>query len=217
MNSLQTVIFDLDGTLVHSVPDMQVSLNRVLEGMGRASLSEETVQSFVGNGVTQLIIRALDATGGVTKADKKQAVGAFLDDYATQKTVLTRSYPGVDACLERLAARGVSMGVCTNKPQDAAVELCDVLNLSRFFGDITGAREGLARKPDAGPLQACMSALNAEAASTIYVGDSAVDYDTAQNAQVPFRLYSGGYLNRPLPELGPEARFDDWDTVTFHL
>lgn len=206
----EAIIFDLDGTLVHSVPDMQVSLNRVLTALERPSLSEDVVQSFVGNGVSQLVARALAATGGADKALRRQAIGDFLDDYATQKTVLTRPYAGVVDCLDALKADGFPMGVCTNKPQKDAREMCETLRLSHFFDDITGARQGVARKPDPASFLASITALGATAATSLYVGDSAVDYETSGNAGVSFRLFTGGYLNHPLPQLNPVHRFDDW-------
>ena len=211
------IIFDLDGTLVHSVPDMHVSLNRVLESMGRQTLTVDTVQSFVGNGVAKLIKRALAATGSSTKAEQKSAMFDFLDDYARQKTVLTRPYDGVISCLSRLQARGVPMGVCTNKPQEAAREMCEHLSLHAFFKNVTGAQKGVPTKPDVAPLAACADHLGVSLDQVIFVGDSKVDFDTAQNARVPFYLYRHGYLNHPLPDLREEQAFDNWETVDFGI
>ena len=210
MTRPDAIVFDLDGTLVHSVPDMQVSLNRVLSAMGRPTLTEDVVKSFVGNGVSQLVARALAATGGADKAVRRKAVGDFLDDYATQKSILTRPYDGVVDCLAELKAQSIPMGVCTNKPQKDARELCDTLGLSQYFGDITGACRDVARKPDPASLLATIAALGARIDATLYIGDSAVDYETAINAKVDFRLYTGGYLNHPLPDLHPAHRFDAW-------
>lgn len=215
MTQPSALIFDLDGTLVHSVPDMHVSLNRVLAAMGRETLELPVVQSFVGNGVARLVERALETTGGASDEERARAVAVFLDHYATQKTVLTRPYPGVVACLQALSAQGVPMGICTNKPQEAAAEMCQALHLSQFFLDITGAQPDVPTKPDPTSLLNCAARMGAAMPQILYVGDSAVDFETAKNADVPFRLFNGGYLNHALPDLLPEHRFDSWETADF--
>ena len=215
MNRPEAVIFDLDGTLIHSAPDMQVSLNRALAEVGRGPLDLGTVTSFIGNGVERLVARSLAATGGDPEGIEASVVSEFLRDYADQKTVLTRPFPGVMGCLQALVAAGVPMGICTNKPQDPAIEMCAALGLSEFFPVIVGAVPGAAKKPDPAPLLGCVAALGARAESSLYVGDSAVDFETARRAGVGFRLFSGGYLNAPLPDLCDQDCFDDWAAVRF--
>lgn len=217
MTTPQTIIFDLDGTLIHSVPDMHVSLNRTLKALERDEIDLATATSFVGNGVERLIERALTATGGLEGTDLPGTVQMFLEDYETQKTVLTRPYAGVVSCLERLRSQGIILGVCTNKPQEPAYQMCVALGLESFFSDITGARPEVARKPDPASLNACMTRLNALPGSTLYVGDSVVDYETARAAPLPFRLFTGGYLNGASPDLRPNELFDDWAKVQFSL
>lgn len=213
----KAIVFDLDGTLIHSVPDMHVSLNRVMAAMGRETLSLEVATGFVGNGVEKLIERSLLATGVCDDALKQQAIEAFLSDYADQKTVLTRPYPGVVACLTALRQQGVSLAICTNKPQAPAVEICDALNLTHFFDSLRGALPEVEKKPAPASLLAVISELNCETRETLFVGDSLVDFQTAQNAKVPFRLYTEGYLNAPMPDMPSAHCFDDWSTVRFSL
>ncbi|WP_300034754.1 phosphoglycolate phosphatase [uncultured Roseobacter sp.] len=207
------VIFDLDGTLVHSAPDLHFAVNETLSTLDRDRISLDQVISFIGNGVPVLVDLALTATGGSDEMLHRKALQVFLKVYEANMTRLTVPYPGVTACLEVLRDAGCLMGVCTNKPERPAHMICDDLGLSQYFETITGAREGLARKPDADPLLSCLNALGVAPDQALYVGDSAVDFHTAQNAGVKFRLFSGGYLNAPLTDLPAAARFDDWQTA----
>ncbi|QJF51654.1 phosphoglycolate phosphatase [Roseobacter ponti] len=213
--SRQVIVFDLDGTLIHSAPDLHAAANVALRAAGREDVSLAQVISFIGNGVGMLVERALKATGPWTAELQDGTLAAFMAFYEQNTTTLTAPYAGVTECLEELQAAGVVMGICTNKPQTPAREICEALGLSRFFGEICGARSDLARKPDPEPLLQTIRALDGDPSRTLYVGDSAVDYRTAQNAAVPFRLFSGGYLNHPLPNLGPDQIFDTWADAGF--
>ena len=95
--------------------------------------------------------------------------------------------------------------------------MCAALNLERFFDDITGAQACAPKKPDPAPLLSTLKRLGVAPEEAIYVGDSAVDFETARNAQVAFRLFGGGYLNAALPDLDPADRFDDWSAIDLSL
>lgn len=125
-------------------------------------------------------------------------------------TTLTRPYPGVIAALEAFRAAGVPLGICTNKPTRPAQDICDALGLSQYFDVIAGAMPGQPKKPDPQPLLACCAQIGTAPEQVLYVGDSAIDYHTARNAGIWFRLYSEGYLNDPLPGLAAQDRFGDW-------
>ena len=206
----RVIAFDLDGTLVHSAPDLQAATNVALRAMGRAELDLATIISFVGDGVEKLVQRSLAETGDATDALLHDALGLFMESYEQNMTTLTRPYPGVVACLTRLKADGVRLGICTNKPTGPARDICDQLELSHFFDVIEGATAGQPKKPEAKPLLDVISRLDGTADTAIFVGDSAVDCQTAVNAAVPFRLFNGGYLNTPL-EVPMPHRFDHWD------
>ncbi len=211
----QVIVFDLDGTLIHSAPDLHAAANVALQAAGREQISLAQVVSFIGNGVGMLVERALKATGPWTAELQDETLAAFMAFYEQNTTTLTAPYAGVIRCLEELQAAGVIMGVCTNKPQAPAREICAALGLSGFFDEICGARPDLARKPDPAPLLQTIRALDGDPSRTLYVGDSAVDYRTAQNASVPFRLFSGGYLNHPLPHLRSDQIFESWADAGF--
>lgn len=210
MNQYRTIIFDLDGTLIHSAPDLQAAANAALDALGRQPLDLATVVSFIGNGVEALVERSLHATGGMSQPAFSAALARFREYYGANSTTLTRPYPGVEDCLAALAARGCRLGICTNKPEDFARSICRGLGIEPLFGVIAGAVPGERKKPDPAPLRRAMAALESAAADCLYVGDSAVDYRTARNAGVAFRLFTGGYLNGRLPEVAERDRFAVW-------
>ncbi len=210
MKEFRSIIFDLDGTLVHSAPDLHAAVNVALAGLGREPLDLHRVISFIGNGVETLVERSLASTGEVNTDLLGISLSRFRRSYEQNMTRLTRPYPGVVGCLNRLVSEGAKLGVCTNKPTEPAKAICDQLGLAQYFDVISGAERGRPKKPDAAPLLSCVSALGGSKSKIMYVGDSEIDYQTSLNANIPFRLYSGGYLTVALPDLGPADRFDDW-------
>ncbi|MCX8227857.1 MAG: HAD hydrolase-like protein, partial [Sulfitobacter sp.] len=116
MISPKVIIFDLDGTLIHSAPDLHAAVNVTLNALGREALDLPTIISFIGNGVEKLVERSLDATGGYDAPLHETALDLFLKSYNQNMTTLTRPYPGVLAALRTFQDAGIPMGICTNKP-----------------------------------------------------------------------------------------------------
>lgn len=212
MARLEAIVFDLDGTLIHSAPDIQFATNAALAKIGRGPLDLAKVISFIGNGVETLVTHALEATGGTTPALERDTLAVLLAVYNDNITTLTRPYDGVVTALEQFRAKGLKLGICTNKLTTPAQVVCDQLDLSQYFDAIVGAEPDRAKKPQPQMLHRCLEMLGCAATNALYVGDSAVDFQTARNAMVPFRLFAGGYLNGPLPDVHPTERFDHWDT-----
>lgn len=210
MTDKTTILFDLDGTLIHSAPDLHAAINAALHPLGRGPLNLATVISFVGNGVEKLVARSLDATGGMDADLHRDTLAAFLRAYDANGVALTQVYPGVMTQLAHLAKAGKKMGICTNKPIGPARYICDVLQLSQFFDVVVGAEPDQPKKPDPEALLRCLSALDASSGESLYVGDSSIDYQTAQAAGVDFYLYTRGYLNAEIGAPGPVRQFDDW-------
>lgn len=210
MTRYKTIIFDLDGTLIHSAPDIHAAINLALISIGRTPLDLPTVISFIGNGVEKLVERSLTKTGDLTPDLQAKTLSLFLEHYERDMTTLTRPFPGVVPVLERLKMAGIRLGICTNKPTQPAQDICDQLGLSAYFDVISGAAPDMPKKPDPQPLLRCISDLGGTTKTTLYVGDSVVDYETAGNAGVKFLLFSGGYLNAALPKLSTNDQFDDW-------
>ena len=135
----RAVIFDLDGTLVDTAPDLMRATNFVLTGIGRRELAVEEVRSFVGHGARALLTRGLAATGGLPDAyDVEVDYQRFVDFYAANIAHGSTPFPGLVRLLERLKDEGFGLGVCTNKLEGLSVQLLDALDLSRFFGSVVG-------------------------------------------------------------------------------
>ena len=209
MSRFRTVVFDLDGTLVHSAPDLHAAANRMLGELGRPPLSLERVTRFVGDGVPKLVERCLAATGGVAGLHA-EAVGRFRRHYDAAPAELTRPYPNVVPAAHALREAGCRLGVCTNKPEAPARKLLGVLGMEALFDALVGGDTLPEKKPDAAPLRRAIRALGGAPGSALYVGDSEIDAATAGNAGVRFALFTGGYRKVSADALSPAYRFDDF-------
>lgn len=193
MNRHGTVIFDFDGTLLYTVKDLAGAVNHALERLGYPTHSVERVQSFVGNGVSTLVARAIP--GGRENPDYDRALAYFKDFYAAHSMDNTAPYPGIQEMLRTLKAQGRKMAIVTNKYQTAAEAL-----RRHFFADtvplIVGDLEGRERKPAPDAVYVAMAELGAERAGCVYVGDTEVDQQTAANAGIDFAACSWGYRSR---------------------
>jgi phosphoglycolate phosphatase len=202
------IVFDLDGTLIDSAPDIHAASNRVLAAEGFAPLTFDQVRSFIGKGVPHLVERLLEASGEDPKGPRHAAMMArFVEGYETA-VGLTVIYPGVVAALERLVGEGHGLGICTNKPFGPTMAVLDHLNLTRFFPVVAGGDSLAVRKPDPAPLFHVIERLGGGLA--IYVGDSEVDAETAERARLPFLLYTEGYRKSPIEALPHTHAFSDW-------
>lgn len=208
---MKAVIFDLDGTLVHSAPDIHAAVNVMLRGAGRGPVTLEQVIGFIGNGIEKLVERALRATGGVPD-DMTPHLAEMHRAYAADLTTLTRTFDGVREVLEAL---DVPLAICTNKPEAPARDLCDQLELTRYFDVITGGDSTPVKKPDAMPLLHTVTMLGLTARECLYVGDSVTDFRTARNADIEFAFFTGGYQPTPVEGLLEGETFDDWRAVDF--
>lgn len=207
---MSCVIFDLDGTLVHSAPDIQNAANQMLIARDIAPLDLDTIISFVGNGLPKLVERVIRKTG-LDMADHAALSQEVLHYYNTGGHDLTTPYPGAVAALETLAARGTRLGLCTNKPESAARDLLDHIDISGLFEVVIGGDTLPVKKPDPTPLHAAHKALGG--GPLVYVGDSDVDAATAKAAEVPFALYTQGYRRSPVEALYHSESFAHFDTL----
>lgn len=200
------IVFDLDGTLIDSVPDLAAAVNTMLAEEGVPALDLETVMSFVGNGLPRLVELVIGHCG-LPVERHGELTQRTLEHYQRAPTAQTLIYPGVLDMLATLLEEGHVLGICTNKPEAAARQVLDNLNLTRFFSVIIGGDTLPQRKPDPRPLHHAFAALNAR--QRIYVGDSEVDADTAQRANVPFLLFSEGYRKSPTSEIPHDRVYSD--------
>lgn len=209
------VIFDLDGTLIDSAPEIHAAANAVMLAQGMPPLPFAQVKSFIGNGVGILLVRCLVAQGhdgaGPLHAPM---MAAFLDNYETQFS-RTTLYPGVQDMLQTLAQRGHPLAICTNKPERPTRAILTHFNLLHYFPVIIGGDTLPQRKPDPAPLHAAHQALGGGPA--VFVGDSEVDAETAHAAALPFALFTGGYRTRSVADLSPAIVFDNHQDLIRHL
>lgn len=201
------LIFDLDGTLVDTAPDLLAAMNAVLQAQGRAVVDPETLRHMVGFGAASLIRQAMAATGDPVSDERLPAlVNDFVVHYGAHIADHSVPFPGVIDTLTSLQSDGVPMGVLTNKPHELAVPLLDALDMSRFFGAIHGAGRFSYVKPDPRVFHHVVEELAGDPnATALMVGDSTTDAKTARAAKVPVILLSYGYTPDPVESLGADA------------
>lgn len=209
----RAVVFDLDGTLIDSGPDLARLLNIVLAEYGRSEVGLERVRGFVGDGIARLVERGFEATGGSTETERRAATDRFLGLYEAEPARLTRPYPGVAATLQRLGDDGRRLAVCTNKAERVTHAVLRALELDRYFGAVVGGDSLAVRKPDPAPLRAAIERVGAEAGSSVMVGDNEHDAATAKAAGVSCVLVTYGYARAPLASLPAAALVDRFDEL----
>lgn len=205
MMGAPTVVFDLDGTLVDSAPDLVATVNTVFAREGLPPVAYETARNLVGGGARSLIERSLRAEGrklGVGEVDR--LVKEFIAHYAAHIADRSRPFPGLEATLDELAAVGCRFAVCTNKLEWLSVRLLDALGLSKRFVAICGADTFGLRKPNPEFLRRTIARAGGEIGHAVMVGDSGTDVATARAAGVPVIAVDYGYTETPVAELGPE-------------
>lgn len=214
VNSLPaTVVFDLDGTLVDTAPDLCAALNYALEVLGRPGVPAADVRHMVGHGARKLLENGLAASGAVTPALVEAGVAPFLDYYAAHVADGSRPYDGVEPALDALAAAGCVLAICTNKPVALSRALVAALGWDARFAANLGYDSVPRPKPDPGHLLATIAAVGGDRATTVFVGDSITDTTTASAAGVACIAVSFGFADRPAIELGADLLIDHYDQL----
>jgi len=212
-------LFDLDGTLIDSAPDITAAVNAALASIALPSIDERTVRDWIGHGSSVLLERALDHHGEARRAadtrEIENLLTVFFDHYRQHIADASRPYPGVDDALSRLQARGAGLAVVTNKIADLSHRVLRALTLHHYFNVIVGGDSLPQRKPDAAPaLQACRL-LGVAPREALFVGDSLTDVMTARNAGCPVVCVRDGYNHgTPADSLGADAVIDSLTELT---
>ncbi|MCK0746620.1 phosphoglycolate phosphatase [Chromohalobacter nigrandesensis] len=181
LKGIRLVVFDLDGTLIDSVPDLAAALDGALGELRLPEAGEAAVRDWVGNGSRKLVERALYAVDAQDR-DLDEVHEAFLRHYRQAPCRLTQVYPGVREALEALATRGVAIGLITNKPTAFIVPILECLELSRYFALTLGGDALSTRKPDPAPLLHLADRLEVAPSACLMVGDSRHDVEAGRRA-----------------------------------
>ncbi len=205
MNPSRTIVFDLDGTLVDTAPDLINALNFVLHREGLPAVPIKSARNMIGAGARKLIERGLEVDGRhIDPGDLDRLTGDFIDHYAAHIADESRPFEGLEDALDDLAARGCRFAVCTNKLEWLSKLLLDKLELSSRFSAICGADTFGVAKPDPAILQQTVARAGGRIASTVMVGDAGTDVGVARRANVPVVGVDFGYTDVPMADLKPD-------------
>jgi phosphoglycolate phosphatase len=206
-------IFDLDGTLIDTAPDLARATNHVLSSEGRRAVSVAEIRPFVGRGARRMIERGFAFTGAPIPPNLVEPLyDAFIAYYIENIAVDSRPFPGTLELLDRLDEAGVRLGICTNKQERLSFKLLNSLGLTQRFGAIVGADTIGISKPDPAPYRETVARLGATGGS-VMIGDSETDILTARAAGVPVIAVTFGYTDRHVSEFNPDHAVDHMDHV----
>lgn len=211
----KAILFDLDGTLIDSAPDLALAINHMLTSIGREEIAPDIIRSWVGNGASVLVQRGLS---GKTEIDAdldpallEKALDIFLTFYANNLCVATAAYPHVRATLKILKAKGFRLAIVTNKPFDFIQPILDGLELNDIFEFLLGGDSLAKRKPDPLPLHHTCEKMGVSVAECVMVGDSKNDILAANAANMQSIGLTYGYnYGEDINEHGPDVSFDDF-------
>jgi len=205
---LRAVIFDLDGTLVHSAPDIACAANRMLEALGMPARDPALISTYIGKGIAVLVERALVGSlkGGADAALLAQALPLFDRYYEEESGRRTALYPGVREGLQLLAQADLPLACVTNKPERHTIALLTQMDLLQFFSVVVGGDTLPRKKPDPLPLRYVCERIGVRTAQTLVVGDSGNDVAGARAAGCPVICVPYGYNEgEPVESLGSDA------------
>jgi phosphoglycolate phosphatase len=217
--SRTTLVFDLDGTLIDTAPDLIDTLNVVFEREGVPLVPYEEARMLIGGGAKAMISRGLAAEGrNVDSAELEKLLADFIAYYSAHIAHRSRPFPGLEDALDRLTSDGFILAVCTNKLEGLSRQLLNELKLAPRFAAICGQDTFGVQKPDPVVLRKTIAAAGGAAEAAIMIGDSATDVLTARTAGIPIIGVDFGYTDRPIAEFRPDriiSRFNDLpDTIS---
>ena len=191
----KAILFDMDGTLLDTLTDMADAVNHILSVHGWPLRTTEEVRAFVGNGARRLMERAVppEVTGG----DFETVLTEYRDWYQAHNCVATAPYPGIPELLAALKAKGLRLGVVSNKPHEFVTQIIESY-FPGLFDAVVGERPGVRRKPAPDAVLEVLRALSAAPADAVYIGDSEVDVETARNAGLPCIAVDWGFRSREI-------------------
>jgi phosphoglycolate phosphatase len=203
--SAPTIVFDLDGTLIDTAPDLVDTLNVVFAREGMPPVPYDTARNLIGGGARTMIARGIEAEGRVpTPAKLEQMFADFIAHYAEHIADRSRPFPGLVEALDVLASRGCRLAVCTNKLERLSLLLLRQLKLADRFVAICGQDTFGIQKPDPDVLRRTIAAAGGRTQQAIMIGDSLTDIRTARAARIPVIAVDFGYSETPIAECTPD-------------
>ena len=210
----EALIFDLDGTLINSLPDVCASINSVLSDMGHRKLTLNETKNMVGWGGRFLVEKALDTTGiKFTEGDVNRALEKFIDTYSNHPNDHSTVFPGVLSMLEKFKSAKIRMGICTNKPKATTPPVLKSMGLDHFFDVVSCGDAVPYKKPDGRHISMVVEQLGATKKTSVMIGDSESDITAAIDAGVRSVAVTFGYAHMPREELGADALIDHFDDL----
>ena len=185
------MIFDLDGTLVHSVPDMHNAINKTLTQYNLENISEQKLQTFVGEGMLSLSKKVVDYCGGNQEL-YETVFNSYRQNYSEEPYKYSTLMPGVMNALNYFHNQKIPMGICTNKRQFVTEKLIKQMNLDKFFDVVIGAKDNIPLKPKPDMIQITINQFNSIKGSFFMVGDTSNDIDAAKAANIKSIAVNGG-------------------------
>jgi phosphoglycolate phosphatase len=211
---MDTAVFDLDGTLADTAPDLIGALNTVGASEGWPLLDPYGDRVTAGQGGRALLRLGMARAGLPEDPARVEAlVPAFLEAYAARLSQETRFFPGAEAALDAMAAAGWRLAICTNKPAALATALLDALGATRRFAAVLGADTLPVRKPDPEHFHETVRRAGGARGRALMIGDTITDRETARRAGAPCVLVGFGYADRPVAAMDPEAAIDDFGAL----
>jgi phosphoglycolate phosphatase len=206
-----TIVFDLDGTLIDTAPDLIDTLNVMFAREGLPAVPYEIARNLIGGGAKAMIVRGMEAEGRtVTPAKLDQLFADFISYYSQHIADRSRPFPNLLSALDRLAADRFRFAVCTNKLEKLSLTLLKALGLAGRFAAICGQDTFGVQKPNPEMLRRTIAAAEGDPRKAIMVGDSATDIQTARAAGIPVIAVNFGYTDRPVTELGADRVIGDF-------
>ena len=202
------LIFDLDGTLIHSVPDMHFAISKTLREFNLQNISEKQLQTFVGQGMLKLSEKVVKYCGGHNSLIKP-VYNSYRKNYSEVPYKYSQYMKGVERTLKHLFEKKIPMSVCTNKRQLVTEKLLDQMKIDHYFKIIVGAQDGIKLKPNKEMVEAVISKLNLDDFSYFMVGDTANDVEAARSAGIKSIFVSGGYTDKSVKALNPDYVLND--------
>lgn len=206
-----TIVFDLDGTLVDTAPDLAEATNHVLSTLGLERVNELEIRPFVGHGALAMIDGAVKAHGRkLSERELHDLFEVFIVYYSAHLADYSAPYPHIIDTLDALKAEGATLAVCTNKMEAQARAVIEAMKLDKYFSALTGRDSLGVYKPDPGHLTGTIARAGGRPARSIMVGDSETDIKTARAAAIPVVAVSFGYSVDPVLSFGPDVVIDDY-------